>query len=61
MGDEKPSGEQAPFTLGIEMCSGAAELIDLDEETLIAGLRRRGVIADSPRLRVRAARRPAQE
>jgi NAD+ kinase len=58
MGDEKPSGEQAPFTLAIEMRPGAAQLIDLDEETLIAGLRRRGVIADSPRLRVRAARRP---
>jgi NAD+ kinase len=57
-GDEKPSGEQAPFTLAIEMRPGAAQLIDLDEETLIAGLRRRGVIADSPRLRVRAARRP---
>jgi NAD+ kinase len=58
IGDERPSGEQDPFTLEIEMRRAAALLIDLDDETLIAGLRRRGVIADSPRLRVRAARRP---
>jgi NAD+ kinase len=57
LGREDPSGDQAPCTLEIVMRSDAALLIDLDDETLIAGLRRRGIIADSPRLRVRAARR----
>jgi hypothetical protein len=34
----------------------AATLLDFDGETLIAGLRRRGVITDSPRLAARDAR-----
>jgi NAD+ kinase len=58
IGTDKPSGEQPPFVLEVVMRPRAALLVDLDDETLIAGLRRRGVIADSPRLAVRAARRP---
>ena len=61
VGEERPSGEQAPFMLEITMRREAALLVDLDDETLIAGLRRRGVIADSPRLQVRAARRPKSD
>jgi hypothetical protein len=37
-------------TEGRALRPGAVTLLDLDGETLIAGLRRRGVIADSPRV-----------
>lgn len=55
-GDDPRPGEVAPFELGLGVEPGAATLVDLDGETLIAGLRRRGVIADSPRLRARDER-----
>ena len=50
---EEPEGEQSAFELEATLCPGAATLLDFDGETLIEGLRRRGVISDSPRLRVR--------
>lgn len=50
--DERP-GEGAPFRLSATLEAGAATLVDLGGETFIAGLRRRGVIADSPRVRAR--------
>src|SRR5215207_5500358 len=56
VGAEKPSGAQRPFILEVAFRPDAALLVDLDDETLIAGLRRRGVIADSPRLKVRETR-----
>jgi NAD+ kinase len=49
-------GEQRPFRLDIAVEPCGAQLLDFDGETRIAGLRRRGVIADSPRLRARDAR-----
>jgi NAD+ kinase len=48
-------GEQRPFRLDITVEPCGARLLDFDDETRIAGLRRRGVIADSPRLRARRA------
>lgn len=51
-----PPGEGEPFGLEIVVRPDASTLVDLDGETLIAGLRRRGVIADSPRLAARDAR-----
>lgn len=45
-----------PFELEVRAMPQSAVLLDFDGETLIAGLRRRGVIADSPRVGVRAAR-----
>ena len=58
-GDEEPAGEAEPFALAVTARTDAVTLVDLDGETLIAGLRRRGVIADSPRLRARAERAEA--
>jgi NAD+ kinase len=55
-GGEPEPGEAEAFELVLDVRPAAATLIDLDGETLIAGLRRRGVIADSPRLRARDAR-----
>jgi NAD+ kinase len=49
-------GEMPAFRLDIAFEREAATLLDFDGETMIAGLRRRGVIADSPRLRARDAR-----
>ena len=49
-------GPQGMRRLNITLRPDAVRLYDLDGETLIAGLRRRGVIADTPRMRVRAAR-----
>ena len=54
--DQSPEGEQAAFALEAVLRPGVATLLDFDGETLIAGLRRRGVIADSPRISVRDAR-----
>jgi NAD+ kinase len=56
MHDGTGPGEQRPFVLevSVEPCGG--RLLDYDGETRMAGLRRRGVIADSPRLRARDAR-----
>jgi NAD+ kinase len=45
------------FRLDLNRTHDAAVLLDFDHETLIAGLRRRGVIADSPRLRARDERK----
>jgi NAD+ kinase len=45
------------FRLELRRTHEAAVLLDFDHETLIAGLRRRGVIADSPRLRARDQRK----
>ena len=56
---EEPEGAQAAFELEAELCARAATLLDFDGETLIDGLRRRGVIADSPRLRMRDNRASA--
>ena len=56
---EEPEGEQSAFELDATLCPGAATLLDFDGETLIEGLRRRGVIADSPRLRMRDDRAAA--
>ena len=56
---EEPEGEQSAFELEATLCPGAATLLDFDGETLIEGLRRRGVIADSPRLRMRDDRAAA--
>lgn len=54
--DDTGPGQQQPFRVDItaEPCGGF--LLDFDDETRLAGLRRRGVIADSPRLRARDAR-----
>ncbi len=52
-------GEMPAFRLDIAVRRDAATLLDFDGETLIAGLRRRGVISDSPRLRHRDARKPS--
>ena len=49
-------GESEPFELRLDACPQTATLLDFDDETLVAGLRRRGVIADSPRLALRDAR-----
>jgi NAD+ kinase len=57
--DESPEGEQAAFRLDVVLKPRFATLLDFDGETLIAGLRRRGVIADSPRLRMRDSRASA--
>lgn len=56
---EEPEGAQSAFELQATLCPGAATLLDFDGETLIEGLRRRGVIADSPRLRMRDNRAAA--
>jgi NAD+ kinase len=56
MEDETGPGEQQPFRLEIAVESCGAQLLDFDGETHIAGLRRRGIIADSPRLAARDAR-----
>ena len=56
IGGEPTPGETEEYELVLDVRPGAATLIDLDGETLIAGLRRRGVIADSPRLRARDER-----
>jgi NAD+ kinase len=50
--DERP-GDAVAFRLSAELEEDAATLVDLGGETFIAGLRRRGVIADSPRVRAR--------
>lgn len=56
--DVEPAGEQGTtFRLALTMTEHAATLLDFDGETLVAGLRRRGVISDSPRMRARDARR----
>ena len=52
-------GEMPAFRLDVKVRREAATLLDFDGETLIAGLRRRGVIADSPRLAARDARAKA--
>ena len=44
------------FTLEARVEPQSAVLLDFGGETLIAGLRRRGVIADSPRIAARGAR-----
>ncbi|MEA2270620.1 MAG: kinase [Solirubrobacteraceae bacterium] len=54
--DHTAPGEQEPFRLEIGVEPHGAKLLDFDGETRMAGLRRRGVIADSPRLRARDAR-----
>ena len=54
--DDTGPGEQEQFRLDISVDAGGARLLDFDGETRIAGLRRRGVIADSPRLKARDAR-----
>lgn len=54
--DDTGPGEQRPFTLRVTVQPCGARLLDFDGETRIAGLRRRGIIADSPRLQARAAR-----
>jgi NAD+ kinase len=56
MDDPSGPGEQEPFQLdvGVEPCG--ARLLDFDGEAHIAGLRRRGIVADSPRMRVREER-----
>jgi NAD+ kinase len=54
---ESPGATESTFRLDLTVQRNAATLLDFDHETLIAGLRRRGVIADSPRLRARDARR----
>lgn len=54
--DQMPGGSE-PFTLELTVRPELVTLVDLDGETLIAGLRRRGVIADSPRLAARDARK----
>jgi NAD+ kinase len=56
---EEPEGEQSAFELQATLCPGAVTLLDFDGETLVDGLRRRGVIADSPRLRMRDNRASA--
>jgi NAD+ kinase len=53
---EVVAGEAKPFRLELSVVRDAATLLDFDGETLIAGLRRRGVITDSPRLAARDAR-----
>ena len=55
--DEEAPGSRAPFRLEVTVRPRAVTLLDFDGETLIAGLRRRGVIADSPRMRARDERR----
>ena len=57
--DEEPHGEQSAFELCAELRPRAVTLLDFDGETLVEGLRRRGVIADSPRLRMRDHRASA--
>lgn len=57
--EDPPPGQATPFRLDLRLVTDAATLLDFDGETLIAGLRRRGVIADSPRLRARDARNKA--
>jgi hypothetical protein len=42
IGGEPTPGETAEYELVLDVRPGAATLIDLDGETLIAGLRRRG-------------------
>jgi NAD+ kinase len=54
--DDTGPGEQEQFRLDISVDARRARLLDFDGETRIAGLRRRGVIADSPRLKARDAR-----
>ena len=54
--DEHPDGATSAFSLEVAIRPRAATLLDFDGETLIAGLRRRGVIADSPRMHARDAR-----
>jgi NAD+ kinase len=56
----EPPGEGEPFELRIDACPQSATLLDFDDETLVAGLRRRGIVADSPRLAVRDARQDAR-
>jgi NAD+ kinase len=56
MGVEQRPGLTKPFTLDVVLEADSATLVDLGGETFIAGLRRRGVVADSPRLRARDAR-----
>ena len=54
--DDTGPGEQERFRLDISVSGCGARLLDFDGETRIGGLRRRGVIADSPRLKVRDGR-----
>jgi NAD+ kinase len=57
--DEAPDGEMSAFRLDVTLRPRFGTLLDFDGETLVAGLRRRGVIADSPRLRMRDDRAQA--
>jgi NAD+ kinase len=57
MEDGTGPGQQQPFRLEITVEPCGARLLDFDGETRIAGLRRRGVIADSPRLKARDHRK----
>ena len=59
--DDTGPGEQRQFRLDISVDDCGARLLDFDGETRIAGLRRRGVIADSPRLKARDAREARSE
>jgi len=54
--DDTGPGEQEPFRLDVAVEPCGARLLDFDGETRIAGLRRRGIIADSPRLKARDKR-----
>ena len=56
VGGEAPERGSEPFRLDVTTCPRSATLLDFDGETLIAGLRRRGLIVDSPRVRVRDGR-----
>jgi NAD+ kinase len=59
--DDTGPGEQEPFALQIAVEPCGARLLDFDGEARFAGLRRRGIIADSPRVlaaRSRAAVQP---
>jgi NAD+ kinase len=48
--DDTGPGEQVPFALRITVQPCGARLLDFDGESRFAGLRRRGIIADSPRV-----------
>ena len=54
--EQTGEGEESSWRIELSLRPGAVTLLDLDGETLIAGLRRRGVITDSPRVGARAAR-----
>ena len=60
MGDQPVAGEEVPFKLTLRLRTEAATLVELGGETLFAGLRRRGIIADSARMAARDARAAAE-